>query len=48
VTKAIASFERSIISAQSPYDRYHYGGDDSNASSESRGAMSFSSVAIVR
>ena len=24
VTKAIASFERSIISARSPYDRYHY------------------------
>ena len=28
VTKAIASFERSIISARSPWDRYHYGGDD--------------------
>jgi cytochrome c peroxidase len=28
VTRAIASFERSIISARSPYDRYHYGGDD--------------------
>jgi len=28
VTKAIASFERTIISAGSPYDRYHYGGDD--------------------
>ena len=28
VTKAIASFERSIISARSPYDRYHYGGDE--------------------
>ncbi len=27
VCKAIASFERSIISARSPYDRYHYGGD---------------------
>lgn len=25
---AIASFERSIISADSPYDHYHYGGDD--------------------
>jgi cytochrome c peroxidase len=33
VTRAIASFERSIISARSPYDRYHYGGDD-NAVSE--------------
>ena len=28
VTKAVASFERSIISARSPWDRYHYGGDD--------------------
>ncbi len=27
VCKAIACFERSIISARSPYDRYHYGGD---------------------
>ena len=26
--KAIACFERSIISARSPYDRYHYGGED--------------------
>jgi cytochrome c peroxidase len=34
VTKALASFERSIISARSPYDRYHYGGED-NAISES-------------
>jgi cytochrome c peroxidase len=29
VTKALASFERSIISARSPYDRYHYERDDS-------------------
>ena len=28
VTRALASFERSIISARSPWDRYHYGGDD--------------------
>lgn len=28
VTKAIASFERTIISGSSPYDRYHYDGDD--------------------
>jgi cytochrome c peroxidase len=28
VTKAIASFERTIISARSPWDRYHYDGDD--------------------
>ena len=34
VTKALASFERSIISARSPYDRYHYDGED-NAISES-------------
>jgi cytochrome c peroxidase len=34
ITMAIASFERSIISARSPYDRYHYGGDD-NAVSDS-------------
>jgi cytochrome c peroxidase len=42
VTQAIASFERSIISARSPYDRYHYGGDD-NAVSESakRGEVLF-------
>jgi cytochrome c peroxidase len=32
VTKAIASFERSIISARSPYDRYHYDGDDAAVS----------------
>jgi cytochrome c peroxidase len=29
VTKAIACFERTIISARSPYDRYHYDRDDS-------------------
>jgi cytochrome c peroxidase len=28
VTKALACFERSLISARSPYDSYHYGGDD--------------------
>lgn len=28
VTKAIASFERTIIGAASPYDHYHYDGDD--------------------
>jgi cytochrome c peroxidase len=36
VTKAIASFERSIISAQSPYDRYHYGGDDNAVSTSAK------------
>jgi len=28
VTKAIASFERTILSAGSPYDHYHYDGED--------------------
>src|SRR5580658_4424634 len=42
VTKALASFERSIISARSPYDRYHFGGED-NAVSDSakRGEVLF-------
>ena len=29
VTKAIAAFERSIVSMRSPYDRYRWGGDSS-------------------
>lgn len=42
VTKAIASFERSIISARSPYDRYHYERDDSAISeSAKRGEILF-------
>jgi len=42
VTKALASFERSIISGRSPYDRYHYGGDDSALSdSAKRGEILF-------
>ena len=36
VTKAIASFERSIISGRSPYDRYHYDRDDSAISASAR------------
>lgn len=32
VTDALACFERSIISARSPYDRYHFGRDDSAVS----------------
>jgi cytochrome c peroxidase len=42
VTKAVASFERSIISARSPYDCYHYAGED-NAVSDSakRGEILF-------
>jgi cytochrome c peroxidase len=42
VTQALASFERSIISARSPYDRYHYGGDDGAVSdSAKRGEILF-------
>jgi cytochrome c peroxidase len=42
VVRALASFERSIISARSPYDRYHYGGDDSAVSdSAKRGEILF-------
>ena len=48
VTKAIASFERSIISARSPYDRYHYGGDSSAVSeSAKRGEILFFSQQIA-
>jgi cytochrome c peroxidase len=36
VTKALASFERSIISARSPYDRYHYGGEDGAVSDSAK------------
>ena len=42
VTKAIACFERSIVSARSPYDRYHYGGEDGAVSqSAKRGEILF-------
>ncbi len=42
VVRAIASFERTIISASSPYDRYHYGGDDKAISdSAKRGEILF-------
>jgi cytochrome c peroxidase len=42
VTKAIASFERTIISAGSPYDHYHYERDDSAVSdSAKRGEVLF-------
>ncbi|HEY7288719.1 MAG TPA: MbnH family di-heme enzyme [Vicinamibacterales bacterium] len=36
VTQAIASFERSIVSARSPYDRYHDNRDDSAISTAAR------------
>jgi cytochrome c peroxidase len=42
ITKALVCFERSIISASSPYDRYHCGGDDSAISdSAKRGEILF-------
>jgi cytochrome c peroxidase len=34
VTAAVAAFERTLVSRNSPYDRYHYGGDE-NAISDS-------------
>lgn len=44
VTKAIAAFERSIVSMRSPYDRYRWGGDPSAISdSAKRGELLFSS-----
>lgn len=44
VTKAIAAFERSIISMRSPYDRYRWSGDMSAISeSAKRGELIFSS-----
>jgi cytochrome c peroxidase len=47
VTKAVASFERSIISARSPYDRYHYDRqDDAVSESAKRGEILFFSQHI--
>jgi cytochrome c peroxidase len=44
VTKAIAAFERTIISMRSPYDRYRWGGDSSAISDAAkRGELIFSS-----
>ncbi len=43
VTKAIAAFERTIISMRSPYDRYRWGGDSSAISEAAkRGEIFFS------
>jgi cytochrome c peroxidase len=36
VTKALAIFERTLISRDSPYDRYHYGGDDTAISASAK------------
>jgi cytochrome c peroxidase len=44
VTKAIAAFERNIISLRSPYDRYRFGGDPTAISDAAkRGELLFSS-----
>ena len=44
VTKAIAAFERSIVSVRSPYDRYRWGGvPDAISDSAKRGEIVFSS-----
>jgi cytochrome c peroxidase len=44
VTKAIAAFERTIISVRSPYDRYRWGGEPSAISDAAkRGELIFSS-----
>lgn len=36
ILKALACFERSIVSARSPYDRYHFDRDDSAISAEAK------------
>jgi cytochrome c peroxidase len=44
VTKAIAAFERTIVSMRSPYDKYRWGGDPSAISdSAKRGELFFNS-----
>ena len=46
VTRAIAAFERSIVSMRSPYDRYRWGGDSSAISDAAkRGELLFFSSA---
>ena len=48
VTKAIACFERSIVSARSPYDRYHYDGEDGAVSEAAkRGEILFFSQPLA-
>ncbi len=41
VAKALAAFERTIISARSPYDRYHAGEKDAISESAKRGEVIF-------
>jgi cytochrome c peroxidase len=48
LVKALASFERSIISARSPYDRYHFERDESAISdSAKRGETIFHSAKVA-
>ena len=48
VTRALASFERTILSARSPYDRYHYGGEDNAVSpAAKRGEIVFFSQPLA-
>jgi cytochrome c peroxidase len=48
VTKALATFERTIVSSRTPYDRYHSGGEDSAISgSAKRGETAFFSDQIA-
>jgi len=47
-TRALACFERSILSARSPYDRYHYGNDrDAISESARRGEVLFFSDGVA-
>jgi cytochrome c peroxidase len=47
VVKALASFERSIVSARSPFDRYHFDRDDGAVSAAAkRGEVLFHSRAL--
>ncbi len=49
VTKALAAFERSIVSMRSPYDRYKFGGDAAAISeSAKRGEKLFASVGCAQ
>jgi len=44
IVKAIASFERTLVSADTPYDRYRYAGDETALSEAAkRGALLFNS-----
>jgi cytochrome c peroxidase len=46
-SKAIASFERSIVSARSPYDRYRYGEPNAISDSAKRGELLFFSAPVA-